>query len=659
MPVRDHQHGHAQACAPPHPSENRTTDEAGKQLTRTKSESSIKFEERERKDRADKGWVGGARSLPVADSPRAFSPAHTKMAGEEHMGAETKEDEDAHQSVVETLRRADEALRRASLPVLCARACYEREHRMERGADWLRTRPQLPSTAHVVQAPLPVSPVANASFGGASDVGAPLVSPSAFSAASPPKEATGSLHTYSSQAESQHIITANRLYGSHNAERPLVNIRQTADGSVEVVGRIYGTESHPGAGHSNLSAPGHQSFVSSTRHSPTPFLAGSEPVVKSIVSTEFLSEKAREILRQSGGEAPDVENKMWSSFNNSQVSGHPNLNRSLNNSQISNFADMYSRNSPQDQRFVRQLEEEMQSLRRKLHEEQDARQQTADRFRACSINLEQALTEKQQLQKALEHAVKSSAAKELQEQLETEVAKTQSCERLIKSLQAQLQAAQVEGEAQASAVRSVTGTLELKEAEIRRKDEELQRLHENVISLEERIDELKTRSSQETLRRKLHERSSQEATEEVNQARHDAHESRNSALALAEQLKRCVADLTAAQKRLSEHEKKAHAQDANQSKMLEIMAELKRALAESTDLNDSAKEELEFLRTKCRQLEEDQVELAELHTDYQGRRDLMSQPLRPRVPESAEGVLSPPVATPDPHELDTANAVQM
>ena len=62
------------------------------------------------------------------------------MAGEEHMGAETKEDEDAHQSVVETLRRADEALRRASLPVLCARACYEREHRMERGADWLRTR---------------------------------------------------------------------------------------------------------------------------------------------------------------------------------------------------------------------------------------------------------------------------------------------------------------------------------------------------------------------------------------------------------------------------------------------------------------------------------------------------------------------------------------
>ena len=100
-------------------------------------------------------------------------------------------------------------------------------------------------------------------------------------------------------------------------------------------------------------------------------------------------------------------------------------------------------------------------------------------------------------------------------------------------------------------------------------------------------------------------------------------------------------------------------QDANQSKMLEIMAELKRALAESTDLNDSAKEELEFLRTKCRQLEEDQVELAELHTDYQGRRDLMSQPLRPRVPESAQGGLSPPVATPDPHELDTANAVQM
>ena len=71
---------------------------------------------------------------------------------------------------------------------------------------------------------------------------------------------------------------------------------------------------------------------------------------------------------------------------------------------------------------------------------------------------------KEQLQKALEHAVKSSAAKELQEQLETEVAKTQSCERLIESLQAQLQAAQVEGEAQASAVRSVTGTLELKEA---------------------------------------------------------------------------------------------------------------------------------------------------------------------------------------------------
>ena len=45
------------------------------------------------------------------------------MAGEEHLSAETKEDEDAHQSVVETLRRADEALRRASLPVLCARAC--------------------------------------------------------------------------------------------------------------------------------------------------------------------------------------------------------------------------------------------------------------------------------------------------------------------------------------------------------------------------------------------------------------------------------------------------------------------------------------------------------------------------------------------------------
>ena len=93
--------------------------------------------------------------------------------------------------------------------------------------------------------------------------------------------------------------------------------------------------------------------------------------------------------------------------------------------------------------------------------------------------------------------------------------------------------------------------------------------------------------------------------------------------------------------------------------MLEIMAELKRALAESTDLNDSAKEELEFLRTKCRQLEEDQVELAELHTDYQGCRDLMSHPLRPHVPGSAQGGLSPPVATPDPRELDTANAVQM
>lgn len=80
---------------------------------------------------------------------------------------------------------------------------------------------------------------------------------------------------------------------------------------------------------------------------------------------------------------------------------------------------------------------------------------------------------------------------------------------------------------------------------------------------------------------------------------------------LRENLQRCMADLSYANSRLKENDSKfkerdnkAREAEQNKAKLLQVIEELKRALGETTDLNDAAKEELFFLRGRVRDLEE-------------------------------------------------------
>ena len=93
----------------------------------------------------------------------------------------------------------------------------------------------------------------------------------------------------------------------------------------------------------------------------------------------------------------------------------------------------------------------------------------AERFKACSMNLEQALHDKAHLSKALERAAVSSGLKEMEQKLEMEVEKRQSVERMLESMRGQVKASHLEVESQAASVRSMSGTLEMKGSEIRRR----------------------------------------------------------------------------------------------------------------------------------------------------------------------------------------------
>ena len=242
-------------------------------------------------------------------------------------------------------------------------------------------------------------------------------------------------------------------------------------GGVEIVGRAhFGGADIP---HRNASPQIFQQnalFSSAQQSTQAQVVVASTAIPQKTVVMDFLSDKAREILRQTGQEPgdPGIEHRLWSSLNESQLRQNPGgsqgLDRSLQNAQAREDSTYlsYPRSSGYNEEFVRKMDEELQSLRRKLHQEQEAREQTAERFRACSINLEHALAENEKTQRALEKAASSSGQKEWMQKHEQEKQRRESAERMIDSLQGQLKAAKTETEAQASAVRSVTGALDLK-----------------------------------------------------------------------------------------------------------------------------------------------------------------------------------------------------
>eukprot|EP00802_Teleaulax_amphioxeia_P006204 Tamp_06208.p1 GENE.Tamp_06208~~Tamp_06208.p1 ORF type:complete len:612 (+),score=113.45 Tamp_06208:105-1838(+) len=516
---------------------------------------------------------------------------------------------DSMQSVRETLRRADEALKKANQP--------------------------LPPTGAIVPAGLHApeqeraypqrSPAPDASFGGMSNVlgdqNSPLFRASSMPPPAPfPGDPVGALHTFS-QADREHMATVNKLYGSQS-QAPPVNIRHSVDGSLELVGRLY-SSSGPPEGHRPPSSLQQSLFMSANQ--------SMNSIPRQTVCTDFLSDRAREILQQSGQDLSSAgdDKRMWSSLYNSKSpaleASNQSLSRSFNNSRDFNGTTAAPPGGVgYEPSFVRKLEEEMQVLRRKLHEEQEARQQNAERFKTCSMNLEQALHDKAHLAKALERAATSSGLKEVEQKLEAEVQRRESSERMVESLHTQIRARMTEIETQATSVRSITGALELKDTEIKRRDEELRRSQIAMQAKEQELrakeEELHTKDNQ--IAALLHKKDNQIAALEnalkaasdnqrssTQSLAIDAEESRKSALAIAQQLKRCMQDLAEAQQRIA-------ANEAAKGKMLQVMDELKRALADSTDLNDAAKEELEFLRSKCRQLEDDKAQYEMVFAEF-------------------------------------------
>jgi len=169
-------------------------------------------------------------------------------------------------------------------------------------------------------------------------------------------------------------------------------------------------------------------------------------------------------------------------------------------------------------------------------------------------------------------------------------------------------------EARAEEMEQKTGvrTEEL-ESKLRTTTEELERKHrERTEELDAKLRDHSELSSQERNR----------FLDEVAAAQRKAEETWEHCQDLRNQLQAVMSDLSDAGKRLGEYER-------NKRRSAQVMEELKRALAESTDLNDAAKEELEYLRGRVRNLEE------------------------PRPEEDYE------TTTVDMSQLDTMSAVQM
>ena len=138
-------------------------------------------------------------------------------------------------------------------------------------------------------------------------------------------------------------------------------------GGVEIVGRAhFGGADIP---HRNASPQIFQQnalFLSAQQSTQAQVVGASTAIPQKTVVMDFLSDKAREILRQTGQEPgdPGIEHRLWSSLNESQLrqnpSGSQGLNRSLQNAQAREDSTYlsYPRSSGYNEEFVRKMDEE-------------------------------------------------------------------------------------------------------------------------------------------------------------------------------------------------------------------------------------------------------------------------------------------------------------
>ena len=120
-------------------------------------------------------------------------------------------------------------------------------------------------------------------------------------------------------------IAPSSLYGSQRRD-PSPFTRRSADGVLYSSGALDAHRTQ-----SSLQQP----YLTATQSSFQQATVAEFPEIpRKIVSTEFLSDRAREILRLSGQEldSPNIESKMWSSLNDSHrisgVAGNQSLNGS-------------------------------------------------------------------------------------------------------------------------------------------------------------------------------------------------------------------------------------------------------------------------------------------------------------------------------------------